>query len=58
MEYAHDSLFALRKNKKIPQKLDENTVAKILRQILNAVQYIHSHMIIHADLKLENILIS
>ena len=38
--------------------MDEQSVAKILKQILNAVQYLHSNTIIHADLKLENILIS
>ena len=52
MEYAQDSLFALRKNKKIPLQMDEHSVAKILKQILTAVQYLHSNMIIHADLKL------
>ena len=37
-------------------KLDEKEARKILLQIVNAIQYCHSHGVVHRDLKLENIL--
>ena len=52
MEYAGDSLFTLRKNEKIPLLMPEKLVIPILKQILNALQYLHSFNIVHGDLKL------
>ena len=37
-------------------KLDEKEARKILIQIVNALQYCHSHGVVHRDLKLENIM--
>lgn len=37
-------------------KLSEIEARKILIQIVNAIQYCHSHGVVHRDLKLENIL--
>ena len=37
-------------------KLDEETAASIVKQILLALSFLHSQNIIHRDLKLENIL--
>ena len=36
--------------------LPEKDARKILIQIINAIQYCHSHGVVHRDLKLENIL--
>ena len=37
-------------------KLDEKEARKILIQIVNALQYCHSHGVVHRDLKLENVM--
>lgn len=37
-------------------KLNEQEARTILLQIVNAIQYCHSHGVVHRDLKLENIL--
>jgi serine/threonine protein kinase len=56
MDYAGDSLFSLRKNGKIPTIMPEEQIVSILGQIVNAVAYLHGRDIVHADIKLENIL--
>lgn len=40
------------------EKLDENEAAKIMKDICNAVKYLHDNDIAHRDLKPENLLIS
>ena len=52
MEYAGDSLFSLRKNKKLAMNLNEKEVGWILKQLTEALKYLHSKGILHADLKL------
>lgn len=39
------------------KRLGEDETAKILRQVLIAIQYLHRHNVVHRDLKLENILV-
>ncbi|CAH1795190.1 unnamed protein product [Owenia fusiformis] len=41
-----------------PNGLDENTVRKILWQVLKGIEFCHTHNIIHRDIKPENILVS
>ncbi|KAL9972819.1 hypothetical protein ACROYT_G019198 [Oculina patagonica] len=41
-----------------PNGLDENTVRKVLWQVLRAIEFCHNHNIIHRDVKPENILVS
>ncbi|ESO84233.1 hypothetical protein LOTGIDRAFT_108359 [Lottia gigantea] len=43
---------------KCPNGLDENTVRKILFQVLKGIEFCHLHSIIHRDIKPENILVS
>ncbi|KAK6170029.1 hypothetical protein SNE40_018518 [Patella caerulea] len=43
---------------KCPNGLDENTVRKILYQVLKGIEFCHLHNIIHRDIKPENILVS
>ncbi|VDI29428.1 cyclin-dependent kinase-like [Mytilus galloprovincialis] len=43
---------------KCPNGLDENTVRRILWQVLKGVEFCHVHNIIHRDVKPENILVS
>ncbi|XP_064603887.1 cyclin-dependent kinase-like 2 isoform X2 [Liolophura sinensis] len=43
---------------KCPNGLDENTVRKILWQVLKGIEFCHLHNIIHRDIKPENILVS
>lgn len=38
-------------------KLSETTAKFIFRQIIEAIEYIHSNNIVHRDIKLDNILI-
>ncbi|XP_061196821.1 cyclin-dependent kinase-like 2 isoform X3 [Saccostrea echinata] len=43
---------------KCPNGLDENTVRRILWQVLKGTEFCHLHNIIHRDIKPENILVS
>lgn len=43
---------------KCPNGLDENTVRRILWQVLKGIEFCHVHNIIHRDVKPENILVS
>ena len=40
------------------KRFDEVVVAGFLKQVLEAIRYLHSNFIIHRDIKPENILIS
>jgi serine/threonine protein kinase len=52
MDYAGESLFALRKNCKIPSILPEEQIIDVLGQLISAVSYLHGRGIVHADIKL------
>ncbi|KAK2161914.1 hypothetical protein NP493_1551g00045 [Ridgeia piscesae] len=43
---------------KCPNGLDENTVRRVLWQVLRGIEFCHLHNIIHRDVKPENILVS
>ena len=45
-------------NSCVPEYFTLNRIAVILKQVLEALEFIHMHNIIHCDLKPENILIS
>lgn len=55
MEFAEDSLFALKQQFQI---FKEKEVLEVIRQLLQALSHLHTHQIVHADVKLENIMIS
>ena len=60
-EYANggDLYENLKKYKKIYKTaFPEKIVQHLMKQILNAINFLHSHKIIHRDLKLENILVN
>ena len=55
MEYINGgNLFSFVKKRR---KLSEKTAKYLFRQIILGIQHIHSHKIVHRDIKLENILI-
>ncbi len=55
MEFAEDSLFQLKQKFSI---FKEKEVVEVVRQLLNGLGYLHAHGIVHADVKLENVMIS
>jgi serine/threonine protein kinase len=55
LEYAEDSLFALKQKFRI---FKEKEILEVIRQLLRGLHYLHSRGIIHADVKLENIMIA
>ena len=60
-EYANggDLYETLKKyNSKYHSPFSEEIVQHLMRQIVNAVHYLHSHKVVHRDLKLENILLN
>jgi serine/threonine protein kinase len=56
MDYGGESLFVLRKYGKIARIMPEEQIISVLGQIVNSVCYLHGRGIVHADIKLENIL--
>ena len=55
MEYAEDSLFSLKQRF---THFKEKEVLEVVRQLLNGLNYLHKLAIVHADVKLENIMIA
>lgn len=56
MEYLpHGDLYKRIQSQK---KFDEDTCAKFLRNLLEALEYLHTNDIVHRDLKLENLLMA
>lgn len=49
---------SLDSNPLLPEYFTLNRIAVILKQVLEALEFIHMHNIMHCDLKPENILIS
>lgn len=49
---------SLDRNPLLPEYFTLNRIAVILKQVLEALEFVHMHNIIHCDLKPENILIS
>jgi len=60
-EYANggDLYETLKKyNSKYHSPFSEEIVQHLMKQIVNAIHYLHSHKVVHRDLKLENILLN
>lgn len=56
MEYAHNDLMTLMERMNRPYASSE--IKSLIRQLLNGLAHLHSHWIIHRDLKLSNLLLT
>lgn len=56
MEYCEQDLASLLDN--MQQPFTESQVKCIMLQVLNGLQYLHKHYIIHRDLKVSNLLMT
>lgn len=54
-EYAHGELWQILTDDK---SLPEEVVASVARQLVDALHYLHSHRIVHRDMKPQNVLVS
>lgn len=58
MEYIDGYTLEKMINRKDPWLSNEKNIVKMLRQLINAVDYLHFHHITHCDIKTDNILIT
>lgn len=59
MDFGGESLFSLLKGKHSSEKVDPRpsiNAISVLKQLVEAIAYLHSSNLVHADLKLENVI--